>query len=79
MKFTATHTDTFGGEANFSWVRRGEFEAPDDAPISLLVRRAKKSLDIRGVRHTTTNYGGEIVIRLAGYCQVVFVTEVGNA
>ena len=44
MKYICEVTDTFAGEANYSWVRRGEFVAPELCTNSLLVRRAKKAM-----------------------------------
>lgn len=40
MLYQIELTDTFGGEANYCWVRRATFEAPADAPTALIVRRA---------------------------------------
>ena len=50
MKFKAELTDTFGGEANYSWVRRFEFVAPAEISGTALMRRAKKALGMSGVR-----------------------------
>lgn len=55
-------TDTFAGEANYSWARRARFEAPENASQSLLVRRGKKALDI-SARHTVEKWGDTIVLR----------------
>jgi hypothetical protein len=56
MKFRAELTDTFGGEANYSWVRRVEIEAPADISDLALVRRAKAALGLSGVRCVTYNH-----------------------
>lgn len=68
-------TDTFGGEANYSWVHRGEIEM-EDTPFSDLaaVRKVKKELGLAGVRCKTTNYGDMIKLRPIGMCIVIFIT-----
>jgi len=72
MKFTAEQTDTFGGEANYSWVNRVEFEAPDVASDACLIRRAKKALGITA-RHTKTNFGDDIRLDFAGFNICCFI------
>ena len=72
--FNAELTDTFGGEANYSWVRRVDVTLPDGASNLAIVRAAKKALGIAGVRCTTYNYGDMIEIRPRGQCLVAFVT-----
>lgn len=59
------YTDTFGGEANYSWVRRVRFNAPADAPRSTIVRRAKAALGLTE-RHTTEEWGDTIVLKFPG-------------
>lgn len=72
MKYQITITDTFGGEANFSWVRRAIFEAPDTASDSLLIRRGKKALNLTG-RHQAASIGDTIELRWPGECIVAFI------
>lgn len=76
MKYEAEYTDTFGGEANYSWARRRTFEAPDNAPDALLVRRAKRALGIGG-RHRKSGHADCIVLHPVGECTVVFITDAG--
>jgi hypothetical protein len=49
MKFQAELTDIFGGEANYSWVRRAEFSLPDNASDLAVVLRAKAELGLPGL------------------------------
>ena len=65
-------TDTFGGEANYCWVRRGTTKG-----------RTKRQLfrDVRSlagwpisVRVDTHQHGECLVFRPRGLCQVAFVT-----
>lgn len=77
MKFDVTYTDTFGGEANYSWTRKATIEAPEDCKNSLLVRRAKAALGING-RSRTEDWGDCVAIYPQGECTVVFVSIANN-
>lgn len=68
-----TVTDTFGGEANFSWVRKYSFSAPPDASQRLLMRRAKAAAGMSGVRGNTDSYGDSFTFRPSGCCVVAFI------
>lgn len=71
--FVAEMTDTFAGEANYSWVTRREFEAASDATDRQLVTRAKKALGLTGVRCHRQMYGDEITLDVAGACIRIFI------
>lgn len=71
--FKAEHTDTFGGEANYSWVRRSRFEAPDSITDRELVRLAKRLLGLTGVRCHRETWGETIVLRPVGELTIVFI------
>lgn len=77
MKNTVTipyeMTDTFSGEANYSWVRRGSVELPEGASDLTLVRRVKKALGLEGVRCSREEYGEQIALRPVGTCTVIFI------
>lgn len=64
------YTDTFGGEANYSWVKRGEVTATS----SNVVRRVKALLGLEGVRCTREEHGNMIILRPVGSCTVVFIS-----
>lgn len=68
------HTDTFGGESNYSWVRREEYTGKAESNLAL-VRAAKKFAGISGVRSRVENYGDMLAIFPVGICQVVFVSR----
>ena len=63
-------TDTFGGQANYSWVERGTVKA---ATESGAVRAAKRAAGLCG-RHRTTDYGDMLRCDMVGDCVVLFVT-----
>lgn len=65
-------TDTFGGEANYSWVRRGILALPDRPTHAQVVRAAKKFAGWTGKRCRVDHYGGEVSIRLSGAAMVAF-------
>lgn len=73
MKYQYEMTDTFGGEANYSWARRGEVELPEGASNLMLVRRVKKAIGLEGVPCKREEYGEQIVLRPVGSCTVVFI------
>lgn len=81
MAYDVEFTDTFGGEANYCWVRR--YVIPDDkitakygtpAYRRQLVAAAKALCGLTGVRCNVTNYGDMIDIRPRGGACVVFVS-----
>lgn len=72
----AEHTDTFGGEANYCWVRRARFYVPRSLTQRGISRRGKAALGLTGARTKTHWYGDEARLDLAGLCQVVFLTYV---
>jgi hypothetical protein len=73
-QFDCEYTDTFGGEANYSWVRRAEIAVPEHAPQRTVMRPAKAALGLTGCAGKTTSYGDTYEFRPAGSCTVLFVT-----
>ena len=76
-------TDTFSGEPNYSWVKRGEIcRYSENVPSDVaLIRRAKKIAGWNGLRCSVENYADCITIKPHGMCQVMFLTwhHFGNA
>ena len=70
------YTDTFGGEANYSWVKRGTIETKPGEEFSDLVavRRVKKALGLSGVRCKVYSDADSITLYPCGSCTVVFIT-----
>lgn len=73
MKVSVTHTDTFGGEANYGWANRYEFAMHNEASQRSIVRRAKAMAGMTGVKADTYDYGDSLTIKPRGYAQVIFV------
>lgn len=63
-------TDTFCGEANYSWVRRATIEVKKGASRLAIVRACKKALGIEGVR---ARYVGGDRWDIVGACQCFFI------
>jgi hypothetical protein len=64
------YTDTFGGQANYCWSRRGEVQARDEKQA---VRLAKKALGLNGVRCRKETLSETIALYPRGSCTVLFV------
>jgi hypothetical protein len=75
MNFQFEMTDTFAGEANYSWVKRKSFDFKSTATDKALVRRAKKWAGITGVRCKVDVYDSVIAIKPCKWPVVVFVSE----
>ena len=65
-------TDTFGGQANYSWVQRSKLRVPDDISDLALVRRIKSVTGYSGIRGCATVMGDFVEIRFPGRCVVIF-------
>ena len=73
-KFKFEYTDTFGGDANYSWVKRYEIELPENISDLALMRRAKSWAGLTNVRGRSENYGDSLSFYPRGYATVLFVT-----
>jgi hypothetical protein len=73
MKIKIEHTDTFGGDANYSWVNREEIEVPNNLSDLAIVRRAKKELGYSNHRCNRSDWGGTIVLDPVGECTRIFI------
>ena len=78
MAIQIEHTDTYGGEANYSWVRR--YYCTDDLTDAQAIRLAKRVTGYTGYRCRTEHLGGDddIAIYPVGVCQVIFISYVEN-
>lgn len=89
-KYQVEYTDTFGGEANYSWARRATVTMPElthygyDGGTNYsrankvyrreLVKRAKAEMSLSGVRGRTFDHGDMIEFRPYRSCTVLFIT-----
>jgi len=83
------YTDTFAGEANYSWVRRGKVSMPELTHYGYdgsqgyaranriekreLMRKVKAQLGLTGIRGIRSDYGDTIEFRPYGCCTVLFI------
>lgn len=89
-RYQIEYTDTFGGEANYSWVRRSVIRMPElthygyDGGTNYskanrtynreLMKAAKAEMGLTGVRGRTFHHGDMSEFRPYGMCTVLFVT-----
>lgn len=69
-------TDTFSGQANYSWIRREEFSVPAGADQRTIVRLGKAALGLTGNRCRTSSYGEGYELRPSGSATVAFLFPV---
>jgi hypothetical protein len=67
-------TDTFGGQANYSWVNRETFELPTNATRRQIVAAGKAALGLTGVPCRTFDLGEGFELRPRNACVVAFLT-----
>lgn len=87
-------TDTFGGEANYTWVNRQTVNMPGlthygyDGGTNYakankvfqreLMKAAKAAVGLTGVRGRVENYGGSVTFRPYGLLQIMFISYRGK-
>ncbi len=88
--YDVEYTDTFGGEANYSWVRRASVTMPELTHYGYdggqgyaranrianreLMRRAKAEMGLTGTRGVSYHHGDMSEFRPYGSCTVMFIT-----
>lgn len=88
--YLVEYTDTFAGEANYSWVNRAIVNMPELTQFGYdggtnyvqanrrydreLMRRAKAAVGLTGVRGRRTEYGDTLEFRPYRSATVLFVT-----
>ncbi len=65
-------TDTFCGEANYSWIRRYSIRARD---LSHAVRVGKAAAGYAGVRCNRSDFGDSVWLDPRGECVRIFILE----
>lgn len=89
MKYNIEYTDTFGGEANYSWVNRASVTMPEmthygyDGATNYykankiyereLMKKAKAAVGLTGVRGVVERFGDAISFKPYGSCTVLFI------
>ena len=78
MQIDIEYTDTFSGEANYSWVKRSTVEMPEKATNRMILRRAKKEMQLSGMQGVTSRSSDMISFKPYGSCTILFVTFGGQ-
>jgi hypothetical protein len=73
MKAYIELTDTFGGEANYSWVKRYEFDAAEMSARQI-ERKARDLVGLTDVKCSRVDYGDMVEWRPRNACMVAFLT-----
>lgn len=74
MKTYIEYTDTFGGEANYSWCERHEFDCTGMTDVQIM-RKAKRLCNLTGVRGKVQRIGDTTEFRPYKMCTVLFITN----
>jgi hypothetical protein len=67
------YTDTFAGEANYSWVKRGSIRLDGSLSDKQVLAQAKKMMGLSGVRGKTVDIGDCVSFRPHGMNTVLYV------
>ena len=70
------YTDTFGGEANYSWVRRKLITLPADADGPAIRRAAKRAMRLTGIKGVWADYGDLLSFQPWGSETILYVSFV---
>ena len=73
MTITFELTDTYGGDANYSWVQRGRIDLNENASELSIVKSAKAEAGLTNIRCRKENYGDTIALYPYGLCMVLFI------
>ena len=90
LTYEYEYTDTFAGEANYCWAKRGKVTMPqlthygydglngysraNRIAIRELMKRVKRELGLTGIRGVSHNYGDIIEFRPYGMATILFIT-----
>lgn len=88
--FEYEYTDTFAGDANYGWVKRGKVSVPDltaygydgsqgyskatKRQVAHVMRLAKAELGLSGLRGNRESWGDTEVFRPYGMNTILFIT-----
>ena len=90
LTYNYEYTDTFSGESNYSWVKRGKVSVPElthygydgsngyskanKLAMRELVRKVKAELGLTGVPCVRHDFGDMLELRPRGMATVLFIT-----
>ena len=73
LRYKLELTDTFGGEANYSWVQREDVKINANYSGPWIVRQAKAAMGLTGIKGKTTDFGDSIRVDFTSDCMVLFI------
>ena len=71
ITFNVELTDTYGGEPNYSWVKRDKIETKDTKRA--IIQKAKAWAGFTGIRCDVDGHDSFITIKPRGLCQIVVI------
>jgi len=74
MKVQIEYTDTFCGEANYSWCHRTTLTFRHNATKRTILRKAKSHMGLKGWRGKLEDWGDMLVFKPWRSCTILFVT-----
>ena len=74
LRWQLEHTDTFGSEANYSWVNRENVMIPSQYSGPWIVRKAKEAMGLTSLKHVTSDHGDCLRVDFPEDNQVLFIT-----
>jgi len=69
------YTDTFNGDANYSWAHRYEITVPKALSEASIKRIAKELVDITGVKGVWEDTGDGWQYKPVGSCTILYIRE----
>ncbi len=72
----AEYTDTFGGVANYCWVRRATLDIEEGVSTRAIQRRVRATLGLQGLRGRWENYGDAWTFRPYRMCTILMARVV---
>jgi hypothetical protein len=75
MIYDYEYTDTYGGETNYCWVKKGKVNADN---LKLALRYARNELGMRGVRGKITGEFGDEIWWTPNNCCTVLMVRWGD-
>jgi hypothetical protein len=78
-EYSFEYTDTFGGEANYSWVKRGSVFIPIikgehyKKEETRIIKAVKQALGLTGIRCAKYWQGETLCLKPSGSCTIVFI------
>ena len=74
MLYDIEHTDTFGGQANYSWCHRETLSLSDSCSERSLVMAVKSAMGLTGIRCRRETMGETIALYPHNSCTVLFIS-----